>query len=144
METDRSTYFQERYQANRSRTLAAQKRYRDSNKEKVAAKNKEYYWANRRKFFEYTLKNTYGITLEQFHSLLVAQDGRCAICNEPMEDPSVDHDHSCCPGKKSCGRCIRGLLDKNCNAALGLFNDSAIVVQKAVEYLHKAMGGKAD
>lgn len=42
----------------------------------------------------------------------------------------VDHDHSCCPrtpgGSRSCGKCVRGWLCRNCNVALGLlYEDSA-------------------
>lgn len=54
-----------------------------------------------------------------------AQDGLCAVCGQPettvhyrtgkVQRLAVDHDHYCCPGKKSCGRCIRGLLCERCN-----------------------------
>src|SRR4029077_2130187 len=32
---------------------------------------------------------------------------------------AVDHDHNCCPGAHSCGKCIRGILCGTCNSALG-------------------------
>lgn len=67
------------------------------------------------------LKNMYGMTPEQYDAMLDMQDGKCAICTQPPGDRllHIDHDHSCCPGKKSCGRCIRGLLCAACNAKLG-------------------------
>lgn len=37
---------------------------------------------------------------------------------------AVDHDHSCCPGKTSCGRCVRGLLCGPCNDHMGYLRDN--------------------
>ena len=66
----------------------------------------------------------YGITQEQFDWLLEAQHYSCAMGGEPFNEGSViciDHDHSCCPNeKRSCGKCIRGLLCPGCNRALGI------------------------
>ena len=35
----------------------------------------------------------------------------------------VDHDHDCCPGSRSCGLCVRGLLCGTCNSAAGMLGD---------------------
>lgn len=61
----------------------------------------------------------YGLTLEDYEALFAAQNGKCGICGEQEARLDVDHDHSCCPGKKSCGQCIRGLLCLGCNSKLG-------------------------
>jgi hypothetical protein len=65
----------------------------------------------------------YGITQKQFDWLLEVQNYDCAMGGEPFTEDSpiyVGHDHGCCPDeKKSCGKCIRGLLCRNCNTALG-------------------------
>lgn len=67
------------------------------------------------------LKFYFKITLEQYDEILEAQDGVCAICKQPpmLIRLSVDHDHKCCPGRKSCGKCVRGLICQRCNAVLG-------------------------
>lgn len=65
----------------------------------------------------------YGITFDEFTSLLAFQGGGCAICGttEPGGRGSfcIDHDHACCDEVGSCGRCIRGLLCNVCNATAG-------------------------
>lgn len=59
----------------------------------------------------------HGITVEQYAELLLEQGGLCAICRTASAT-DIDHDHGCCPGRNSCGRCIRGLLCSLCNRAL--------------------------
>ncbi|WP_407674816.1 endonuclease domain-containing protein [Nonomuraea fuscirosea] len=66
------------------------------------------------------------------------QGGSCAICRVTLSrgpDTHIDHDHECCPGANSCGRCIRGILCGNCNKALGLMRDNAKILLRAAEYL---------
>lgn len=69
--------------------------------------------------------------------ILAAQDGKCAICRQDPGDKSlfVDHDHTCCPGKESCGECVRGLLCQHCNSILGFARDDAAVLANAIAYL---------
>lgn len=80
----------------------------------------------------------YGLTDLQFQSLLNSQGGVCAVCSLPITGRlSVDHDHKCCPGSKTCGECVRGILHHTCNAALGSFYDSPEVLRKAAVYLER-------
>lgn len=53
-----------------------------------------------------------------YDALYEYQGRRCAICQRATgarKNLAVDHDHSCCPGPTSCGRCVRGLLCGPCN-----------------------------
>ena len=78
----------------------------------------------------------YGITLDIYEKMVEERGGRCDICGKvPEKRLHVDHDHSCCPGRRSCGKCIRGLLCSRCNLALGGFDDSIELLQSALIYL---------
>lgn len=80
----------------------------------------------------------HGITVEDYDQMVEEQDGRCAICRELPPDGEVlqiDHDHSCCPGSTSCGKCVRKLLCSACNRGIGCFRDKVALLMKAVEYL---------
>jgi hypothetical protein len=87
-----------------------------------------------------TLKK-YGLSLDDYHSLLEDQDFTCKICKRKdvtfRKRLSVDHNHACCPGEGSCGKCIRGLLCHHCNAALGNVQDNIKTLQAMIEYLQK-------
>jgi hypothetical protein len=81
----------------------------------------------------------YGITIEQYHKMLKDQDYSCKVCDLKestfRKRLSIDHDHNCCPGETSCGKCVRGLLCHHCNSALGNAKDSIEILQKMIEYL---------
>lgn len=87
------------------------------------------------------LKAKFGLSLEDYDRMLAEQGGTCAIC--PATEAggrhntffAVDHDHACCPGKGSCGKCVRGLLCAKCNFALGQFDDDPDRLMAAVAYL---------
>lgn len=78
----------------------------------------------------------YGITLEEYKAILAKQNGVCAICLEPSDKSlHVDHDHNCCPGRNSCGKCVRSFLCSNCNTAIGLMEDNPDRLIDAAMYL---------
>lgn len=59
----------------------------------------------------WTLKHRYGVTVEQWDQMLIEQSGRCALCDEPMTSPHVDHSHVTLA--------VRSLLCLHCNTMLG-------------------------
>lgn len=82
----------------------------------------------------------FNLSKEQYVDLEKSQNNVCAICKNPEQKKrrlSVDHDHSCCNGPFSCGKCIRGLLCSNCNTFLGNAKDNIEILKSAIEYLQK-------
>lgn len=77
----------------------------------------------------------YSLTDERFDQLIQSQNGRCAICRRSENKLQIDHDHACCPGKFSCGRCVRGLLCGRCNRGIAYFHEEAGVFANAATYL---------
>lgn len=81
----------------------------------------------------------FGLDRPAYESLLSKQRGGCAICGDknPTRALAIDHNHSCCPGERTCGKCVRGLLCDSCNLGLGSFRDSPDLLARAIEYLSK-------
>ena len=82
--------------------------------------------------------DTYSITADQYAAILAAQGGACYICRRKpgLKRLACDHDHSCCPGPVSCGKCVRGLLCRSCNRdVLGHLKDDVAALQRAIDYL---------
>jgi hypothetical protein len=82
------------------------------------------------------LRGLYGITLEDFEAMLVAQGGACAVCGKTRPGGRgnrfhVDHDHVTDR--------IRGLLCTSCNLILGHAKDQIPVLAALIGYLQKAV-----
>jgi len=79
------------------------------------------------------LKARFGITLDQYNQLLLAQNECCKICKKHKSHftkaLSVDHKHGT--------TIIRGLLCDRCNRAIGLLKDSSEAALEASKYLQQ-------
>lgn len=121
-------------------TDSAANRWKDRNRERLREYYKKFYHDNPEKIKAIKLLTRFKLTIERFNQMLLDQDGRCEICKTEFgegkrEGPYVDHDHSCCPGYRSCGKCVRGLLCVKCNTLLGMAKDSPDVLRSALKYL---------
>lgn len=93
----------------------------------------------REQTYEWRLARQYGgLTLPEREAMAARQGHKCYLCGT-TETPEgrlhVDHDHSCCPGPTTCGKCIRGLICGRCNRALGLINEDTGTLRKMLTYL---------
>lgn len=80
----------------------------------------------------------YSITEDEYQAILKTQGGVCYGCDRApgVRRLAVDHDHSCCPGRISCGLCVRGLLCKKCNFdVLGHLGDSPDRLRRLADYV---------
>ncbi len=94
--------------------LKQRKEARETPEQKAYAKN-------------WQLEKQYGITLEHFNKLLIAQDGYCAICKCVLIVPHLDHNHE--TGK------VRGLLCKPCNQGIGFLREDISILTSVINYL---------
>ena len=84
----------------------------------------------------------HGLNKESYTRILLSQENSCAICKTNTPDLIgrwtyfvVDHDHTCCPGRYSCGNCIRGLICDRCNLVLGKVKDDILLLQSMINYI---------
>lgn len=108
------------------------------------ARKKEQINANRKKAYDpekaraLSIYYRYKMSIAEYNAILMRQGG-CAICHKsPIEDKRafhVDHDHNCCSGVKTCGKCVRGILCHSCNVTLAAIEADPEWHQKAIQYL---------
>lgn len=122
------------YQKNREEVLARHIKYYQKHSEEMLARSRKYRQEHPEKIRDRELKRSYSLTLDDYNTLLAAQNGVCAVCSKPPsgngdngKNLHVDHDHK--TGK------IRGLLCAKCNMAIGLFQESSVLLLSAAEYL---------
>jgi hypothetical protein len=93
-------------------------------------KNREYMNKHKHVTRGASLKRCYGITTLEYEKMFLEQEGKCKICDRKRYKNGylyVDHCHQ--TGK------VRGLLCSLCNSALGMLDDSPILLQKALNYV---------
>lgn len=122
----------EHYASDPTRFSAAARKWCKENPEQRNATKRAWYARNKEHQKGIVLRRTYGITLEEYQTRLVAQEGRCAICKEATTGACgralhVDHCHA--TGK------VRGLLCGKCNTLLGFVNDRLEILEAAKNYL---------
>ncbi len=124
-----------RWLANIDRYKALQAAWRNKNRQRIHETQRLYRAENKERLRLGRIKRNFNV---DYKSLLLRQGGRCAIfgCLE-IEKLTVDHDHSCCPGKKSCGRCVRGLICGLHNSVLGFSKDSPSFLYGTIDYLER-------
>jgi hypothetical protein len=127
-------------------TCHAELPFADFHRDKTAAHGHARMCRNCRK--DLRIAESYGIDAATYRQLLDEQGHACLICRKPetathqsgcLRRLSVDHDHKCCPGKKSCGKCVRGLLCARCNSALGLVDEDLTVIASMAAYLNRSI-----
>lgn len=104
-----------------------------------------------RKHSLYTQRN-YGLPEGMYAILYAFQGGKCSLCLRATglsKNLAIDHDHSCCPGPASCGKCVRGLVCGPCNSVFSQARDSVDFFSRAIDYLtdppyHRLLRGKPE
>ena len=99
-------------------------KWRQDNKKKINESCKQYYRKNSQAWRERDVKSRYGVTHEEYQTLMQRP---CAICGE--EAQAMDHDHK--TGK------LRDPLCGLCNVGLGMFKDSPELLIAATAYLRR-------
>lgn len=134
--------------ANRDKVLAQRREWARANRAKIqsgeftlrdtpeyrAARRADYArWRERdpKGVHRQAIWSMYRLTLDDWDAMVLAQEGRCAICNEPMLRPNVDHCHT--------GGQVRALLCSPCNTGLGSFRDDPERLAAAITYLRAHM-----
>lgn len=137
----RSNYYSGWRSANREELKQSKSEYYESVKFEVNAEKRVERRTNPSKYKEQNLQYCYGISLQEYERMHAAQNGKCAICNQPevtktkdgkVRALAVDHCHE--TGE------VRALLCGKCNKGIGLLKDDFEVILSAAKYIHAHKG----
>lgn len=137
-ERARATAWASKNPERRAATTAA---WRKANKDRVNENVKRWQRENAEKYARIHYKamlrqrcKKFGITIDDYFGMLIAQAGACKLCGrnelENGRDLAIDHCHA--TGK------VRGLLCHPCNTVLGHVQDDAALLQKMIEYIKRS------
>jgi|ERR1035437_6000354 hypothetical protein len=136
--TSTKEYYKEYYKNNREKITEYNRNYWLSNRAELAESKKKYNADNKKHLAKMEMLRQYNLSTEKYKEMYAAQGGKCKICMVMLPvRAAIDHDHNCCSGAASCGKCVRGLLCRRCNTGLGQFKDSIRLLEAAVIYLQE-------
>lgn len=93
------------------------------------SKSSKFHVGRRTNKLKSYLCRTYGMSIDEYEQMVVAQKGVCAICGKSDKRHRLSIDH-CHITKK-----VRKLLCGDCNRGLGLFRDAIVTLRAAANYL---------
>ena len=135
-----SEYFHDYYLQHREKYKIRAKLWAKENPQKRKDAVDRYRWSNKGidARLNSAFKRQYGITLQQYNDMLIAQTNKCAICKKEeirklkgiVQRLSVDHNHKT--------KQVRKLLCNRCNNLLGHAEDSIERLQQAIDYLRSS------
>ena len=157
MKTEQRKEYEKKWrQAHRKRVNEYGRNWKRKNPKQVKESAKDYYKGHQEERKAYRMKhrerartymkkykqdwkvNRYGLGKVGFDSLMIEQNGVCAICLQPetrrqktgvADALCIDHNHKT--------GTARGLLCHKCNSAIGLLQDDPLLLEKAKEYIIK-------
>ena len=122
----KAAYDHARVELNREKKRAYDKIYAHEHREKKNAYALQWWKDHPERVREGWLRRTFNMTIFSWATMFDSQGRCCVLCGATVSGSKgwqTDHDHSCCAGVKSCGRCVRGILCWSCNTGLGKFKD---------------------
>ena len=140
---DREDYLQKRRQT--SKYKEGRKNWVRNNPEKVSASQKTYFKNrfpdkddSRLYHRQQRYKQQYGITINDFKSMIEQQNGKCPLCkdvmdwDDPAKRPCMDHNHKLSKGDDGF---LRKVLCTQCNLGLGNFRDDSEIMRRSADYI---------
>lgn len=126
----RAKAYAKKYRETHAEKISGWKRKdRENNKDAILERTRKWRATNPEKMVSQRLRQRYRLSKLDYEKLVKAQNGVCAICgNSPNgHHLFIDHNHET--------GTMRGLLCRNCNFGLGLFDDNIDSLLKAAQYL---------
>lgn len=99
--------------------------------------------AERRRASKY--RQRFRKSLAEVEAIFAEADYSCEACGTHRDDTHngtlvLDHNHACCSGEYTCGKCIRGVLCTKCNLGLGALEDSIEKLRRLLTYMEVRNG----
>lgn len=110
------------------------------NKNKVIKDDIYYFEGKKHHTKEYVLNYKYKMGIKEFKRRSAKG---CELCGDkPERTLHVDHDHNCCSGQRTCGKCVRGIICNRCNKAVdkyekGLIRADYPNLKNIIKYVNK-------